>query len=55
MSQTIPIHYGLQKCLYKQIPGANTFIDDAAKFAGPQQLAEYIEKLTKTSNCISLF
>ena len=39
-----------------QIPGANTFIDDAAaKFAGPQQLVDYIEKLTKTSNCISLF
>ena len=29
---------------YRQVPGAKTFID-AAKFAGPQQLEEYIKEV----------
>ena len=43
MSQTIPIYYGAPE-IYRQVPGVKTFID-AAKFAGPQQLAEYIQEV----------
>ena len=43
ISQTIPIYYGAPE-IYRQVPGAKTFID-AAKFAGPQQLAEYIKEV----------
>ena len=43
ISQTIPIYYGAPE-IYRQVPGAKTFID-AAKFAGPRQLAEYIKEV----------
>ena len=43
MTQTIPIYYGAPE-IYDQVPGANTLID-AAKFAGPKQLAEYIKQV----------
>ena len=43
ISQTIPIYYGAPG-IYRQLPGANTFIN-AAKFAGPRQLAEYIKEV----------
>ena len=43
ISQTIPIYYGAPE-IYRQAPGAHTFID-ASKYAGPQQLAEYIKKV----------
>ena len=45
MSQTIPIYYGAPE-IYKQVPGRNTFIN-AAKFAGPKQLAQYIKKIDR--------
>ena len=40
LSQTIPIYYGASE-VYQQVPGNHTFID-AAKFAGPKDLAQYI-------------
>ena len=43
MTQTIPIYYGAPE-IYDQVPGSNTFID-AAKFAGPKQLADYIKQV----------
>ena len=43
ISQTIPIYYGAP-AIYRQVPGAKTFIN-AAKFAGPRQLAEYIKEV----------
>jgi len=49
MTQTIPIYYGAPE-IYDQAPGANTLID-AAKFAGPKELAEYI-KLVDTNNSL---
>ena len=43
MTQTIPIYYGAPE-VYDQVPGAKTFIN-AAKFAGPKQLADYIKRV----------
>ena len=43
ITQAIPIYYGAPE-IYKQVPGANTFID-AAKFSEPKELAEYIKKV----------
>ena len=43
LSQTIPIYHGTPD-VYHQVPDNNTFID-AAKFAGPKDLAEYIMKV----------
>ena len=53
MSQTIPIYYGAPE-IYKQVPGRNTFID-AAKFAGPKQLAEYIKKVDRNKKLYQSF
>ena len=53
MSQTIPIYYGAPE-IYKQVPGRNTFID-AAKFAGPKQLAEYIKKVDRNRKLYQSF
>ncbi|XP_065900938.1 uncharacterized protein [Dysidea avara] len=48
LTQTIPIYYGTSD-VYDQAPGNNTFID-ARKFAGPQQLAEYIKKVNRDAS-----
>ena len=48
LTQTIPIYYGAPE-VYKQVPGNNTYID-AAKFAGPKELAEYIKKVDQNES-----
>ena len=53
LSQTIPIYYGTSD-VYDQVPGANTFID-ARKFDGPQQLAEYINKIEQDDTLYKSF
>ena len=53
MTQTIPIYYGAPE-IYDQVPGANTLID-AARFAGPKQLAEYIKQVDSDDSLYQSF